>query len=120
MGRKHVVSLDMFHSSDTNVPDDMALDLVSRTIDTSQMDKASIHLKWAAGPTGEFHVLVKNNEKDDFYELNFGDVITITGTDGELQFVLAEMPFMALQLTYTAGTGSAVLEAFLTEKTTGA
>lgn len=120
MGRKHVLSLNLFRSSDTVLPMDMTIDLASRVVDTSETDKASIHLKWSAGPVGEFHVMVRNNEKDAYYELNFGSALTIDGTDSEMQLVLTEMPFVNLQLTYTATSGSGTLAAFFIEKSQGA
>jgi hypothetical protein len=120
MGRKHVVSLDLFSSSDSQLPVDMSVDLESREIDTSQMDKASMHLKWAAGPTGEFKVFAKNKSDGDFYELSFGESLTIDGSDSEVQIILNEMPFVAIRLDYVAGTGAADLTALLTEKSVGA
>ena len=120
MGRKHNISLNMLRSSDTTISPSMAAPITSREIDTSEMDKASIHLNWVAGPEGTFVVEVKNAEADAWYTLDFGTPITITASDSDIQILMQEMPFIKMRLRYTNSSGNGTLNAYLNTKSVGA
>jgi hypothetical protein len=99
----------------------MSAPISSRIVDVSQMDKASIHLKWAGNVVGEFQVLVQNNDKDTWVILSSGAPWSIIRGDNESQIVLNELPFTKLQLQFIPTTATVVtLSAYLTSKSVGA
>ncbi len=121
MGRKSVVhQYNMFEGQTLN----MNTNLTSNISNVEHMDKLSIHCSWTAGPAGEFKLFARNGSKagsvDDWYQLDFSQLLTITGSDSEIQILLNECPFTDIQLRYTASSGSATdLVAYLTSKTVG-
>lgn len=122
MARKNIIEqYNMFSGQTIN----MSSNLTSNITNLHNMDKASIHLSWTAGPVGEFKLFARNGnlagQVPPWYELAFSALLTITGSDSELQIVLNECPFSEIQLRYTASSGSATdLKAVLTAKTVGA
>lgn len=122
MGRKHVVQLDLFKDIS---PLAMNAQLISREIDVSELDKASIHCYWTAGPTGEFQVQVKQlslyPQEDAWSTLESGAPWTVAAGDSEAQIVLTEVPFVTMRLIWNPNVGtSAILTAYLTIKSVGA
>lgn len=120
MGRKHNVSIDMLRTDPLAPLPTMNAVITSREIDTSEMDTASLHAKWTAGPVGTFDVQAKNSEKDDWYSLNFGTPLAVLTGDDEAQFVLSSMPFIRIRIIYTPTSGNSPLSLYANAKTVGA
>lgn len=120
MGRKHVIKIDMFK----DLSADMSGSLTSREIDVSELDKASIHCKWVAGPEGEFQIQAKNYDQlpitDSWYTLETGTAWSVVAADSEAQIVLNELPFVRLRLVWVPTSGSGTLISYLSSKSTGA
>ena len=116
MSRKNVISLDLFKDASAS----MAGDLTSKEVFVRELDKASIHCKWVAGPVGEFQVQAQNNDSDSWFTLVSGAAWAIGGSDSEAQIILNELPFTKIRLKYVRTSGTGTLAAFLTSKSTGA
>lgn len=119
MGRKHVIRLELFTASS------MAVQQVSKVIEVGELDKASIHAYWVAGPAGTFEIQARNmNDKSDkvdqWYTLDTGTPWAVTAADDSVHLVLNEMPFTEIRLIYTPTSGSGMINAYLTSKTIGA
>lgn len=118
MSRRHVIKKQLFAA------EPMATTATSVELTVSELDKASIHASWVAGPVGEFRVEVKQYDEgplsDTWSVLETGAPWTISALDSEVQIMLTHMSFVKLRLVYepTSGTGS--LTAFLTASTVGA
>jgi phosphosulfolactate synthase (CoM biosynthesis protein A) len=100
---------------------DMSAPIVSNTTSVINQDNASIHITWSgSSPVGEVIVEAQNGDNDDWYVVDFGAPINITGNSGShiLIFELLPMSSIRLQYGYTSGTGTIV--ARLTSKTVGA
>lgn len=121
MGRKHNVSIALF---DAGV--DMAVPQTSKEIQTTENDKASIHLKWVAGPVGTITVEVRNGHGEGYgnagnwYEISFGSTVAIGASDSEMQLIFTELPFTDLRIRYTPTSGNGTLTARLNMKSQGA
>lgn len=131
MGRKNVLhQYNMFEGQSV----DMANSLTSNISNVEQLDKASIHVTWTAGPVGTFVLEARNGGtpqaltalpkakyNDSWYVVDVGSAISITGSDSEFLILLNEMPFTDIRLRYTPTSGSATdLKALLTAKVQGA
>jgi hypothetical protein len=110
---------------------DMSASNTSVSTNVEQVDKASIHLSWTAGPVGIFKLQSRNGSKspaqpntkynDTWFDVDFGTTMSISGTDSELLIQLNEMPGTEIRIVYTATSGSASdLKALLTMKAVGA
>jgi hypothetical protein len=126
MGRKSVVTqYNMFEASGS-----MAANNTSSIVSLQTTDKATIHLKWTAGPVGEFRLQARNGSKtgaqpapinDTFFTVDMGSVMTITGADSELLIVLNESPGTEIQIQYIRTSGTATdLQALIQMKALGA
>jgi hypothetical protein len=116
LSRKHVISIDLFSSDDASVVNDMSANCLSREVEVKNLDAASIHCSWAAGPVGEAQV----NDQDDWFEINSSTAWAITGADSEAQINLESLPFTKIRLKYIRTSGSGTLSAYMTAKTVGA
>lgn len=116
MSRKSVVpSYKMIDSGN------LASNITSSIVSVKNLDKASIHVEWSgAAPVGTLSVEARNGEADNWYALDFGSAISVSGNSGEHQIVFNELPFtdIRLQYSFTSGTGS--IDAFITAKVVGA
>lgn len=110
--------MDMFDSADA--VNDMSADCLSREVETRNMDKATIHCSWVAGPVGELQIEAQVNEDDEWIELNQAAAWAISGTDSEAQILLTELPFHKIRLKYIRTSGSGTLSAYFNGKTVGA
>ena len=117
MSRKHVVK--QYNMFDGQTPN-MSSSLTSNVTNVEQLDSLSIHVKWTAGPVGEFFLQARNGSTDSWYNLSFNTALTITGTDDEIQIFVNELPFTDIRLTYSPTSGSSSLTAYLTMKVYGA
>lgn len=127
MGRKPLVTqFDMFSASGS-----MAADNTSASTNIEQMDKATIHLSWSAGPVGEFFLQARVGSKsqsqpntkydDSWFNVDMGAAMSITGADSELLIQLNECPGTEIRVKYIRTSGSASdLKALLTMKAVGA
>ena len=107
--------------------------ITSNITNVEQFDKASIHLSWTAGPAGTFSVQARNGGTpvantalpkakidDTWYDLDFGAVLSITGTDSEILIQFTELPFTDIRVVYAATSGSAAdLKILLSQKVVG-
>lgn len=131
MGRKHVVhQYNMFEGQTIN----MSSSLTSNMSNVEQLDTASIHVTWTAGPAGTFVLEARNGGfpapntalpqakyNDSWYAVDVGSAITITALDSELLILLNELPFTDIRLRYTPSSGAATdLKALFTAKVKGA
>lgn len=131
MGRKQVIhQYNMLEGQSVN----MSSSITSNISNVEQLDKASIHLTWTAGPVGTFKVQARNGGTpapntalpkakydDSWYDVDMGSAIAIAGTDSELLLLFNELPFTDIRIVYTPTSGSASdLKMLLTSKTTGA
>ena len=123
MSRKNILKpYNMFDGLTVN----MSSNLSSNTVVVEGVDKATIHIKWTAGPAGEFRLSARNTKfglqvQDDWYVLDMGAAMSITASDNEMQIILNECPFTEIRLDYVASSGSATdLKAVLTGKVMGA
>jgi hypothetical protein len=117
---KHVIKLNLLVSSNTTISPVMATDITSREVDVSQLDKATIHCSWAAGPAGEFQVEAQLHDSDSWFVLSSGSAWSVTASDSEAQIVLNEIPFNKIRLKWVADSGSGNLSAYMHSKNVGA
>ncbi len=116
MSRKNVVSSYSMINAGS-----LAGNITSSTTNVLNLDKASIHLSWSgSSPAGTLVVEARNGDNDDWYELDFGSTISISGASGDHQIVFNELPFTSIRLVYTRSSGSGSLDAIITSKTIGA
>lgn len=131
MGRKQVVhQYNMLEDQTVN----MSSAITSNITNVEQLDKASIHLTWTAGPVGEFKVQARNGGtpppktalpkakyNDSWYDVDMGGTIAVTGSDSEILLIFNELPFTDIRVVYSPTSGSASdLKILLTSKTIGA
>lgn len=116
MARKHVISKTFVDSAA------LAADLTSEVINVAQTDSGSIHLTWENGTAADFdvYVQVRNGAKDTYRNIDFGAAIEISGTSGEHDIILNELPFTDLRLFIDRNAGSADVVASFTWKSKGA
>lgn len=119
MSRKNSISLDLFDSSDASVVNDMSADCLSREVEVRNMDKASIHCSWTAGPVGTLQIEAKTHDDEAWFNINAGVAWAISGSDSEAQIVLTELPFTRIRLKFARTSGTGTLEAFMNSKTVG-
>lgn len=127
MGRKPVLTqYNMFEASGS-----MAANNTSASTNIEQVDKATIHLTWTAGPAGEFVLQARNGSKsitqpntrydDRWFTVDLGSPMTIGATDDEIVIQLNETPGTEIRLRFIHSSGSASdLKALLTMKAVGA
>lgn len=91
------------------------------------MDKASIRVNWTGtSPVGELFVEARNTAEDadkapagDWFALDFGTAITISGNSGEHLIILNELPHNEIRLRYASTSGTGTLTAVITAKQVG-
>ncbi len=99
----------------------LAANATSPEVNVINLDKASIYVDWAGtSPVGTLAVEAKNREDGDWFALDFGSPISISGNSGNHLIVLNELPFLAIRLVYTAGSGTGTIDAVIAAKTVGA
>ncbi len=131
MGRKQVIQqYNMLEGQTVN----MSSVITSGHTNVEQLDKASIHLTWTAGPIGEFKVQARNGGNpaaltalpkakynDSWYDVDMGGTISVLNTQSEILLIFNELPFTDIRITYTPTSGSASdLKILLSSKTVGA
>lgn len=115
MARKHVLSTKMFDeevvSSNAN----------SKVINVGQTDLAAIDLAWSASTLVATVTLEARTEKNGVWRaVDIGGTPSISGSSGDHQIVLNEMPFLELRLAVAFTSGSGTLDASITTKSKGA
>lgn len=126
MGRKSVVTqYNVFEASG-----DMTADNTSQIVSLQTTDKATIHLKWTAGPVGEFQLQARNGSKtgaqpapidDSFFVVDLGSAMTISSSDSEILIALNESPGTEIRIKYLASSGTAAdLRGLIQMKAVGA
>jgi hypothetical protein len=120
MARKNVVqSFTMLESQLVSA------DITSQDTSIINLDQVSIRVKWNGTLEGEIRIEAlqrKSNDlvqDSDWFELDFGNVILIDGTDDNHQIVFTQMPFTDFRLKFVHTSGSGLLEAKITGKQIG-
>lgn len=121
MGRKHVISKDLFKETTP----DMSTTFYSAEINTKELDKAAIHCSWTSGQTGTFELQVKMFEEGplaDTWTSLASDVAPwiIEAADSEVQIIITEMPFVKMRLKWTPTAATGTMTGYMTSKTVGA
>ncbi len=119
MGRKNVVK--QFKMLDGS--EDFSANVVSSETNVINQDIASIHIAWSNGAAlnSEIRIEAQNNEKDDdWYELDMGGTISLSGVSGDHQLVFLQMPFNKIRIQYLHTAGDADVVATITSKVVGA
>lgn len=100
----------------------MGASITSNTVNVLNLDQASILVEWSAGstPVGVLTVEARNGEKENWYELDFNSVMSVSGNTGSIQIVFNQMPFTDIRLKYTRTSGSGTMDATITMKNIGA
>ena len=115
MGRKSVVkSFKMFQDQD------ISTNVSSEETSIINLDKASIRISWTGTPVGEVQVMVRNGEKEPWYELSMGAVVPIDGSESDHVLVFNELPFTDIRLDYVSTSGSGTMDATISAKVVGA
>lgn len=121
MSRKSVVpGFAMINSGN------LASNIESSVVSVKNLDNASIIVTWTGtSPVGVLTVQARNNgagevNPEDWYDLDMGGTINISGNSGNHQLVFNLLPFTDLRLVYTATSGSGTLNAVITSKVVGA
>lgn len=126
MGRKSVVpGFPMINSVEN--PSNLAATFTSDIVSVKNLDYASIHIDWTGtAPVGVISVEARNGDirnngaMDDWYALDMGSTISISGASGDHQLVFNYLPFSDLRLVYTRTSGTGSINAFITSKVQGA
>lgn len=126
MGRKSVVNGFPMINGIAN-PNNLSASFTSNLSSVKNLDYASIHIDWTGtAPVGVITVEARNGDdlnnsaRDDWYELDMGAPVTISGSSGDHQLVFVYLPFTDIRLVYTRTSGTGTINAFITSKTEGA
>lgn len=117
MARKHLIySYQFFDGSPVTVTAESNATVVA------QLDYSSVYITWDTSDlVGTVEFLAKNGDNSDFYALDFGSAINITGASGSHQIVFSEMPFTDLKMRVNVtGGSSGNVSAVITAKSEGA
>ncbi len=128
MGRKPVISSRFIGNTATSNVEQgggkvtVAVDYTSSTINVAQTDNLSIHIEWSASTlVADVYVQVRNGNEDidNWRNLDFGTAITISGTSGEHEINILQMPFTDLRLFIDRASGSGQVGATFSAKALG-
>lgn len=98
----------------------LATSATSNEVNVINLDKASIYLDWTGSSlSGTLTVEARNDEKDTWFELDFGTPISITGASGSHVLIFNELPHNTIRLVFTSTSGSGSLDAILAAKQVG-
>lgn len=115
MGRKPVISKRLIGASAaSNVEQGggyitVSADYTTETINVSQTDNLSFHLQWRSSTlVATVYIQARNgdDDQDDWRTLDFGSAISISGTSGEHEITLNEMPFTNVRMFIDVASGS--------------
>jgi hypothetical protein len=115
MARKNVVrGYKMFDAQS------IASNVTSDEVNVINLDKASIYLEWTgAAPVGAVVVEAKNRDNGDWFALDFGLPIAISGASGDHVLLLLELPHETIRLQYNSTSGTGNLTATFVGKQVG-
>lgn len=100
---------------------EITADTTSPSTNVSQLDQASIDLRWAGSTlVATAQVQVKNGENAEWRVLDFGSPITISGANGAHEIILLTMPFTDLRMFLDVSSGTGSVTAIITAKSVGA
>jgi len=116
MGRKHVIyGFKPFNAAD------ISSSQTSEEVFADQADYGSIYLFWTGtSVNGTLEVQAKNGKEGTYRALDFGSTISLSGSSGNHEIILNELPFTHIKLVYTRVGGTGSLTANLTFKSSGA
>ena len=117
MGRKSVMpSFNMFPSGNNS----LAGNLTSEIVSVKNLDYASIHVEWSGtSPVGVITVEAKNGDFDDWYTLDMGAPITLSGNSGSHHIIFNLLHFTDIRLQYASTSGTGTIEAVISMKVSG-
>lgn len=113
--RKNVVrGYKMFDAADVSG------NITSSEVNVINLDKASIYLDWTGSSlSGTLVVEARNDEKDNWFVLDFGSPISISGASGSHILIFNELPHNTIRLVFTSVSGTGSLDAILAAKQVG-
>lgn len=98
----------------------MAATITSSEVNVINLDKASIYVDWSGtAPVGVLVVQARNADNGDWFDLDFGTPIAISGSTGSHVLLFNELPHNSIRLVYTATSGTGSLDAVLAAKQVG-
>lgn len=99
---------------------DLSSSQTSAEVEVGQADYGSIFVSWSGSAiNGTLEVQAKNGVNGTYRALDFGSVISLTGSPGNHDIILNEMPFTHLKLVYTRSAGTGSMTASITTKSKG-
>lgn len=94
----------------------MASNILSTTQNVQNFDNIGLQFEYSGTPTGTFAVL-GSVDNTNFYPLTFNPTLqTPTGSSGGFLLNLNQFPWPFLQVSYTASSGTGVLNVFICSK----
>lgn len=117
MGRKPLIDSHKMIDAQS-----MGASITSGETSTKSLDQGSILVEWSAGstPVGTITVEAKHGDNGSWYELDFGQTISISGNSGNHEIVFNSFPFSHLRIKYTRSSGSGTLSCTISAKAVGA
>lgn len=118
MSRKHLIySYNLLQDQVQPI----SADRTSNETNVAQSDYGSILLSWSGGPiTATVEVQAKNGERGDWYTIDMGTAITMSGASGSHHLIFNQFHFTTLRLQFDVTSGSATISAVITTKSEGA
>lgn len=108
---------------------DMSANVISEITDVKNLDNATIRVTWdtAGTPIGELRVQVlqekdatsAENDELNWFDLDFGDTLTIDNTETEHQIIFTQLPFDKIRLQYFRTSGTGTMNAKISAKQVG-
>lgn len=97
----------------------LAASVTSAEVNVINLDKASIYVDWSGSANGTLAVEAKNAQNGEWFELDFGSPIPISGNSGSHVLIFTELPHETIRLVYTRSSGSGSIDAVLAAKQVG-
>ena len=121
MARKNVVpSFQMIDSGDASA------DILSNSTSVINHDKADVRIEWTGSPVGEIIVQAQQRSdlrqpivEGDWFDIEFGNTITVDGSNTNHHLKFNELPFTDIRIKYTSTSGSGTINAKITLKQIG-
>jgi hypothetical protein len=84
------------------------------------MDKAGIYFEWSGtSPVGVLTVEARNSSDGNWYTLDFGSAMNISGNTGSHQIRITELLSYEIRVKYTATSGTGTATATIVMKQVG-
>lgn len=106
-------NISVFHAIEDG---DMSNDITSQLTNIQYLDNVGIQLVYDGNPVGTFTIEGSVGESNTFTTLTNLATISASGTGDSILLNLQQVPYTALRIVYTAGSGAGTLNAHLTSK----